>query len=387
MMNLHFFNKESFYFPFYENQKVPNVYKNLIHSITQKKLFSQDENRTSKGEIQLIDFFPNYLDSNVHDGLICRNISQLSGFAINLEEYNNSKDYLNNQFSSSTKKTFRRSINRLESCFNIEYKMFYGNITKEDYDFVTESLHKMIATRFRQREGKHAALDKWEYYVNLFFILVNEKKASIFVIYNEHEPIEISLNYHFDNILFSYISSYNTDYSKFSLGNIEIYKQLEWCISNDIMIFDMGFGDYPYKRKWSNLIYEFETHIVSTPNNKLALIYSLFLKNKFKLKNYLISKNINTIYNNIKDTIKGQRKSLTVAPEYTLDLVNDNIDYKPEKLNIDNNEHVSFLKEPLHNYLYSNNEHISDISVYEIDSNQQTFLFKGKNTSAKLTFA
>src|SRR5690606_41905928 len=62
--------------------------------------------------------------------------------------------------------------------------------------------------------------------------LFRSKRASFFVIYDGDHPIEISLNYHLNDVLFSSISSFDIDYAKFGLGHIEIHKQLEWCLEH-----------------------------------------------------------------------------------------------------------------------------------------------------------
>ena len=386
MINNKIFIKKSFYLPFFENGEIPNVYKSLSLSFNKKDIPLLKKKTVSLNKIHCVHFFPSYINSEIHNSLICRKKHQTFGFAINLNGYTSAEQYLKSQFSKRSQKTFKRSLNRLEFCLNISYKTFYGHIVEEDYSFLMKSLYQMIEKRFQRLGKKHAQLENWKYYLNLFFPLINSKKASIFVVYNNKEPIAISLNYHYDSILFSYITSHKTDYSKFSLGNIENYKQIEWCVANNIQLFDTGYGDYQYKRKWSNFIYSFESHVISTQKNKLAIIYSVLLEYKFKFKNYLISKNIDIIYNKIKNNLKGENKQKKETLEYYTEIVQDKINYKLKNVILDKNEDLSFLNEPLYNFLYTYKEHINNISVYAIVNNQKTFIFKGKASTVKITF-
>ena len=104
-------------------------------------------------------------------------------------------------------------------------------------------LEKMLIKRFEQRNDVSQTLTQWDRYKEMYFSLINEKRASLFVIYHENTPIVISLNHHFQGRLFSAISSYDIDFGKFSLGSVEIYKKLDWCIANQHQSYEMGMGD------------------------------------------------------------------------------------------------------------------------------------------------
>ena len=73
----------------------------------------------------------------------------------------------------------------------------------------------LIQSRFDQKDAIHVALSNWNFYKESVFEMVLEKNASIFVIYDEDEPINICISYHFQNVTFSSIKSYDINYSKF----------------------------------------------------------------------------------------------------------------------------------------------------------------------------
>ena len=166
-----------------DNQKT--IYNSSVENQVYKKSF-----------INVWAYFPNYLTATIVPHLQCNKVFQKSGFAINIEGYNNALEYLKKQFNSTPRKTFLRSLNRLESSFNINYKTFYGHISTEEYDSLMHALHQMLTKRFQQRRERNKTLDNWDYYANNFQSIINEKQGSLFVIYKGDKPIEISINFH-----------------------------------------------------------------------------------------------------------------------------------------------------------------------------------------------
>ena len=211
---------------------------------------------------------------------------QQLGYAISLGKDMNPDQYVKQQFGSNAK-TIRRYVNRLEACFNVSYKMFYGEIEYNTYMFIMTSLRSMLVKRFAQRNTTNSELQIWDEVVNDSYAQILEKKASLFVIYNESTPIEISLNYHFYKILFISTSSYDIDYAKFGLGHVEIYKQIEWCLANGVQIFEMGDGELDYKRRWSNAIYNFEHHVIYPKNSLVKKGMAQLEIGKIKFREYL----------------------------------------------------------------------------------------------------
>tara|TARA_R110002051_G_scaffold322204_1_gene412063 strand:- start:479 stop:1273 length:795 start_codon:yes stop_codon:yes gene_type:complete len=260
--------------------------------------------------------------------------------------------------------------------------MFYGQIDKDTYNFIMDSLFDMMQKRFSQLQIRNESEAKWEHTRTILYDLILKKRASLFVIYSGSKPIEISINYHFKGILFSSISSYDIDYSKFGLGHVEIVKQLEWCLANNHKIFEMGRGDLDYKRRWSNQIYNFEHHIVYLKDSFYGRLWSIKEVGLNRLKAYLKSKNIDLIFKNIKGKL---------SPKYDK---NGYIEYKVETLNTNfseinippidlNQEAHAHLKKYVYDFLYSNIEHISQIKIFCLEEGK-AYIIKGEKTSVKI---
>lgn len=376
-----------FYKTLFEDSSVSGFYEitgylnqNISHNLT---LIS---NRLKKHHIYAYQLFPNYLDYKISNKNKVKKVKQKLGFAIHLKNHSNIIDYLKQECSTQHRKNIVRATNKLENSFNITYKTYFGSISKVHYEYIMNSLREMILKRFQQREGRNLIIKNWNHYFEHTFNLINEKKGSLFVVYDGDKPIEVSINYHLDSIMYSSISSFDLDYGKFSLGNIEIYKQLDWCLLNSIMFFDMGYGDLAYKRKWSNHIYQFEHHTIYHKINILGDLYSYLLLIKYQLTNYLISKKINDKFHNLIDKLKKVEKTNNER-EYELIIIDsstDSVENDSEISNISSSNN-SYLRKPIYDYLYRANEHIKDVKVFKAN-HVNSYIVQGKNSYGKLNF-
>ncbi|WP_170179714.1 GNAT family N-acetyltransferase [Flavivirga rizhaonensis] len=344
-------------------------------------------NKTPKNAIYSFRLIPEYFKLNLKDtSFSTKIIPQYNwGYSILLHASDSIEGYMKRQFNSKKRNIFTRYVKRLESCFNIRYKMFHGDISKTDYDSIMESLHHMITCRFEERNESHKNLHEWDYLVEHTYAEIINKKASLFVVYNEEEPIEISLNYHFDKILFSYISSYNIDYSKFGLGHVEIYKQVEWCANNGYILFEMGVGGMDYKRRWSNNIYRYNHYVTYKNLNIKSKYKAKLLIIKIKIKEYLKSKGVNEIHSKY-------NKYFTKKSNVQSNIALSEIKVTPD-LNITNFEEIqqhtintySFLKKYIYNFLYTTKEHLDDVKIYK-HNKENSFLIKGTKSYQKIGF-
>ena len=367
---------------FEKENGLPEIFAGM--EIDQKNISTNSSSiKENFSPVYSLKFVPDYMvfplvsESLFH----CRKLVHVKGYSVKLDDVTDINSYVKNQFRSNAK-TINRYVNRLESCFNIEYKMFYGQIDKDTYNFIMDSLFDMMQKRFSQLQIKNESEAKWEHTRTILYDLILKKRASLFVIYSGSKPIEISINYHFKGILFSSISSYDIDYSKFGLGHVEIVKQLEWCLANNHKIFEMGRGDLDYKRRWSNQIYNFEHHIVYLKDSFYGRLWSIKEVGLNRLKAYLKSKNIDLIFKNIKGKLSPKYDKNGYV-EYKVETLNTNfseINIPPIDLNQEAHAH---LKKYVYDFLYSNIEHISQIKIFCLEEGK-AYIIKGEKTSVKI---
>ncbi|MFD1162254.1 GNAT family N-acetyltransferase [Hwangdonia seohaensis] len=381
------FNTYDFYNTLSKKHKVFDSYEKLHLTHNNYEIYSADagNNFVASKNVYTFDLFPSYLKPTYRNNeqKIVKNIPQkkIIGYAIRINDNKGFDDFFKNEFSKSFRSNTKRFVNRFEACFNASYKMFYGNIDKTEYNDLMSALHTMLTKRFNQREESNKMLDNWEFYLTTTYKNINSKKASLFVIYHDNIPVQISLNYHFNNILFIAIPSYNIDYAKFSLGNISIYKLLEWAVTQKYDLLDLEYGYLEYKRRWSNYIYEFEHHVIYSKNNIQATFLATSSILKLKLKNFFKTINVDVLIKNLKSYFYKQKstfKDIAYDAE-TIDFDNAN---NLDSLNI-NSPQVEDIKKAMFDFLFVNKEHVNDLKIYEVVSFKE-YVFCGKTVSQKV---
>ncbi|MEL0456412.1 GNAT family N-acetyltransferase [Flavobacteriaceae bacterium SZ-1-7] len=378
--------KNNFYSNLFEKEKISNVFERLSIKDGNTCIYKSAVKSKPKPNVNAQTLVPDYLEFELIEPLKAKKVFQKKGYAINTASISDIETYLKETSGTNFKKNVVRSLKRLEHCFNITYKMFYGEIDQDEYAFLMDNLVAMIRKRFQERKGRNRVIENWDYYKKISFNLINKKKASLFVIYSGENPIEISLNFHAGSVMYSAISSYSLDYHKFSMGNIDIYKQLEWCLENKITLFDMGYGDFDYKMKWSNWAYDFNTLVISNKNNLVAKVYAYYLRNKYNLINYLISKNVSDMVRGFISKLKSNNPVGTDGYEnYTMDEIQQFSNNKANKVESLNGAY-SFLQKPLNEFLYAHSEHIDNVKIYKLNSENKTFVFESPKNSNKLVF-
>lgn len=305
------------------------------------------------------------------------------GYAIFLDDFTSADAYIKHRFRSNAK-GIRRRIKRLESCFHISEKTYFGAIEQQEYDFLMDTLKNMLIKRFEQRNDISQSLLRWDHYMDMYFSLINQKKASLFVVFDDNNPIIISLNHHFHERLFSAISSYDIDYGKFSLGSVEIYKKLDWCIANNHKSYEMGMGDLAYKREWCNHIYNFEHQIFYPKNSISAAINANLEYIKVSFKEFIFK----IAYVRYKE-FKAKRKKNTNTTHLHSFKASAIEEGKCDKdypvVDYTTSEYI-FLRKFVFDFLYTSIDNVSNVKVVEVSKEQKSYLIVGKSKMQKIIF-
>ncbi|MGB5357077.1 MAG: GNAT family N-acetyltransferase [Eudoraea sp.] len=383
----------NFNFDFYTLRKIYGCYHNIYNRTTEKDYYNNADKIDDypKKDIIVVNNIPAYFDARINqeNGTYkLFKVYYLDGFLVNLKEFINLDSYIKAQFGSKSRSNLRKFVNRLETCFDIRYEMYYGEITNKKFHFLMNALEKMISRRFLQRGDTHESLKNWDDYINSTYSMILEKKASLFVIYDGDKPIYICLNYHHQNILFFNIPSYDIDYSKFRLGSIAIMKLLDWCFSNNYTILDLSYGNLDYKHKWCNSKYIFEHHVIYNKRKVHIQFKAFIIAWILRLKAFLKKRKIDLFYHKIvgkqKRSInkKGTFKEINfTSKEITKQTFND---LSTSQIDI-NCDDFAFLRKTVYDLQYLNFEFTADIKVYKLNTNPNEFVVLGLNKTAMLT--
>ncbi|MFI1743912.1 GNAT family N-acetyltransferase [Thalassobellus sediminis] len=367
---------------------ITSPYSIISNPNSNKTLYttSNIEQKESNALTKLITLFPTYfsfnLESNKNLKVIKIKQQNLPGLAIKTDNYNDINSFMSDNFTPKVRTSIRRSLKGLETCFDIKYKMVFGETSHDDYTTIMESLKTLLTKRFNQRNEVNVFLNIWDDNFESIFKLINKKKASLFVIYADEKIIGVSVNYHFKNIFIGDVIAYDIDFSKFGVGNTIIYKLVEWCLNNNYSLYDFGNGDLAFKKRWSNLFYSFEYHVFYNKNSLLSYLTAIALVFQIKIKNLLKLCNVQRLYEYLKNTSKG--KKIEIKNNYVLNNIEKIEKYeKLEQINI-SDASFSHLRKLFYTFLYTNNDHIKNVRI--LKNTDKHFFFIGKNKSQEIIF-
>ncbi|MCK8480611.1 GNAT family N-acetyltransferase [Psychroserpens algicola] len=367
-----------------------NAGKNLTKGIDYSINFEETD---YKGKTFLIYDVPTYFDTEPFhppesSSLKLKKMFQYQGFLMDISNFKDKDEYINAQFSSKNRREFRSNQRRLETCFNIRYEFINEEISQAKFDVLFDQFHALLNERFegKQVNYHHLSKDKWAYYSELVFEMLKEKKASLLIIYNEDNPIGITLNFHADKVLFETITVFNPDYYKFSIGKTSIIKLLEWCFDHGYQISDFSKGDFDYKHKWGNLAYDFNYHILYDSKSIRSILTSKYIEYFYILKLYLRKRKVNELYRKYK-FLMSNKKTVETSQYSNVKVSSiqqfETSDYDLIQFEKDD---YKFLRVCVFSFAFANPENISNIKVYKHKSLENTYLISGTKKAQQVTF-
>ena len=364
-----------------------NIGKTLTKGISYTLL--PNNAKEYKNKVFLIYDVPTYfeLDPAPVGKLKLIRIKQYPGFLIGLEKYKDFNDYMLTTYSKSSRYKLNKYKKKLEQCFDIEYKMFYGEMSKNEYDEVFDHFKVLLEKRFSDKQITNNNLhpDEWNFYNEVAYPMILEKKASLFVIYDGGKPIGITLNYFSDSVLFDAITVFDIDYAKFHLGSVTVMKLIEWCLEHKLKIFDFSKGEFDYKKRWANKAYDFEYHLYYNSASVTATVMAFGIKSFYSLKQTLRERKLNEVFHRLSFRLRsGSNKK---DPGLPYEFSETEQEYKLEDLvQMDcKSPENQFLKNIVFDFLYLNNEVYSDLKIHAINTDNRAFLFSGKTKNVKVT--
>ncbi len=398
-MNKKHINVSFFLDLFFKDKGFPPFYKKVINSFTERIIHKTNSNSNFKikQSTYSISDIPDYFSTefiNTNKHLKLLTTSLYAGYLINLTTFRDLEDYLNNKLGRPRKSQLKRYRKRLDLCIAPEYKIFYGDISKDDYHQLFKSLFSMTERRFDQKEELNFELPYLELYQEMMYPLILNKKACIFAIYHNNMPINITLNFIDGDTVFHWNSCYDIDYQMFNLGHINMINHLEWAFLNNFKLFDMGRGDFLHKRKYVNENYMYREQVIydskSLQASMIAHIKILKLKTRFGIIQFLKKTKIHLWYSKYVKYKYRLVKAKSKPPKeikFNIDTVSEIPEL--EGLNIIDlsKNQYRFLIKPLNCFLHKGQEFVNNVIIYKDIDNKGTFYFKGLKNVQKIAIA
>ena len=367
---------------FYKDSKFP-LYINVGRNITKGFYYTIEKEKVNKfGHALLIRDVPTYFEvPEIKDikGIKALRARQYNGYLTDLTKYPTFDDFLKDKYTSSNRNVLRRRSKGLAGSFDIKHEFYYGSIDPETYDLVMTKLHELLIKRFSQKQTEYHVLSKWDYFKESMYQMILEKEAHLYVIYEREDPIGIYLSISFGDIISGAIPVFDTDYSKFGLGNILTLNLIEWCMENQIRIFDSSKGDYGEKDKISDLKYFFEYHILYCPKSIRSTLMAKGLHFFFKTKQFLREKQLHSVYHNLKYKLRPKKSSNAPSrgPKYEFSETDSSTFNMDGMHQIDmKQDEFAFLRMMVYNFLYKTRDHVNDVKIFK-DNNAQRYQIVG----------
>ncbi len=379
----------NFFEQLYQNQELPICYTTI--GFNQKSEILDFNNHpsapNSKFRVGSFMLVPNYLDYLLRPNFHIKKIRQTNlGYAIDLQDHENAKDYVRSQFKTDTNKILKRN-DRLERCFSINFKVYGKAVSETEYDFLMASLKKMLIDRFDQRNDKNKNLSNWSKIYTSLQKDLKVGKALLFVIFDGLKPIQITVTYPLQHVLFSSIPAYDIDYSKFGLGNTAIFKQIEWCLQHGFKILEMGYGDLEYKKRWCNLIYTYHHHVVYDSRDLIAKMQASAIYAFVFLKEHLKRRNLHTGFTKLTSFFTAKISKISTTEQMTFESHVATISEGSHQKNpIDiETDAFAFLRKPVYDFQYLQLEPSKNLNVFQMVGKSNTFLVQGTKNVMILT--
>ncbi len=366
---------------------LPNLYVNAGKNLTKGNYYSIVSTKKLKNSVFLIYDVPTYFkienDLEHSNSLRIYKSFQYKGFLISLKDISNITEYLQLTFGKNSRMKMRRYQRRLDACFDISTKMFFGTINKEEYDFIFNSFMFLLKRRYTQKQISYNNMhpQEWAFYKEVAYPLILENKASFFVVYDQKKPIAITYNYHSEDTIFDAITVFDIDYVKFNIGYVNNLKLIEWSLDNDIKRLDLSKGYFDYKKRMCNHEYNFDYHILYDKNSVFGNITAFIVYMFFELKSYLRAKKFNEFFHKLMFFLKNEKED---SKQFEVIEFNSSPDIENlTKIDFDH-ENYSFLTRPIYDFLFKTTKHKSQIEVFKINDIKEAFLISSESLWQKI---
>ncbi|WP_179343938.1 GNAT family N-acetyltransferase [Winogradskyella ursingii] len=348
-------------------------------------LNAENQKDISNNTLLIFDV-PTYFNIQTSDNqgeLKCYKSKQYPGFLIETSKFESLNDYMLSHFSKNSRNKNNKYKRRLESSFDISYKMFLGQISEAEFESVFKAFKTLLEKRFEDKKITNNNLEnqEWEFYKEVAYPMILEKKASLFVIYDGSTIIGVTLCYLSEEILFDAITVFDIDYFKFHLGSVTIMKLIEWCIENKIKILDFSKGYFDYKTRWCTQQYDFEYHIYYNTKSLKSKITAAAIKRFYDAKQTLREKNINEKLHKLTYRLNNKPNTIMSKVSYNFEEINNSIvEDKKTIIDFENAEDKSY-KLLIFEFLYLYEEQYGAIKLFQFDTDNHKFLIEGEKKS------
>ena len=373
---------------FYKNL---GVHVNVGKTHTKGIYYALNDAVSLKGRTCMIYDVPSYFqcpEKLPSKGVALKKIRQYPGFLIEVDQFEGLEQFMQSKFKKSSRYKLKKYRKRLSESFNISSAMFWGEMSKVDFENIFEKFRSLLQKRFVGKGEHNNNLDEqeWDFYKKVAYPMILKKEAGLFVVFNDEEPIAITLNYFSNDVIFDAITVFDTDYAKFHLGSVNIMSLIEWAIDNGFKILDFSKGYFDYKTRWATKHYYFEYHILYDSKSPISWLRAKILGIFLRMKQFLREKNLNIFLNKLRYKLYPKNNKQTGKIANTArKLIFEDVSEEHETSMTKINPHSQENKKLLFEFLYLFGENIKDVDMFLLGESDR-ILIKGKKTEKIAAF-
>ena len=185
---------------FVKNKYFPlfiNVGRNFTNGMTYS--FPKDLRVNDfKNKVFIIHDIPEYFDLKTNhrpSNLKLNKVSQYKGYLANITPFESFDFFLKKQFRSKRRNYLIKKQEQLEMCFSIKYSFLYGKISMTEYLDKVLSFKEVLSKRFHDLGLGNDVLINWDYYQELFYNMILDKKGLLFAIQRDGKPIGVAFSF------------------------------------------------------------------------------------------------------------------------------------------------------------------------------------------------
>ncbi len=139
----------------FAKRTLPYIYSDIHNIESEQKIFENQIEQSDINSLLIVEDVPRYLNIERREKpkyIRSFLVKQHRGFRIDFKDVKSLPDYLNQRFGKSSRYKLRREQRKLEHCFDVSYKMYYGEMSKEDYDFIFDEFYALLEVRSIEKE-------------------------------------------------------------------------------------------------------------------------------------------------------------------------------------------------------------------------------------------
>ncbi len=307
------------------------------------------------------------------------------GFLIQLSQFENFEHYVTDKVKRARFSEIRRLEKKLHKCFDISYRFYQDDIDSSTYSYLFKTLKSLTTKRFQEKGEQNYELQYFESFEKEILPLLQRKEAGIFVIYDGDKPISIRVDVHFQKIIYGLLRTYDTDYGKFGLGDIDMLENIRWGLGNNYLAIDLLKGYFEYKKKWCTNTYRYMHHIIYRKKPQTLIPKGRVLASRIRLRNRLLLLAKSMRLGNLKRSVlKRMGGTSKKSHDVLVEEWSTNTTTIPNLrlVDIESGECLK-LRKPLYDFLYKENLKKSEMDIYIVGNHTSRIFVKAKQLSEK----